>query len=418
MLPDGRHLLFSHATVTNPPERWTRARVVVQSLATGERKTIIEGGADGRYLPSGHLVYATGGIVYAAPFDLDRLAIRRTPSPVIEGLRRGGPTGAAQFGVSSTGSLAYLPGTPSSPLERELILTDPSGEKSVRLSVRGGQYEHPRLSPDGTRVVFGSSDPKFSGIWVYELSGASAMRRLAPEGNSRYPVWSGDGERIVFQSDREGDAALYWQRADGTGTAERLTRPEDGTAHIPHSASPDGRHVSFSVTKGGAAALAIYSVTDRKVERIPGVSSTVPLGATFSPDGRFLVYSSLDGAGTGSRVFVMPFPFNGTKYQVGGGLHPTWSDDGSRLFVPRTQGRMGVITIETRPVFRFTESIATNVRAIGASGVGAPREYDVGRNGAMVSVITAGNLEALSDNREIRVVLNWNQELQRLMPAR
>jgi hypothetical protein len=46
------------------------------------------------------------------------------------------------------------------------------------------------------------------------------------------------------------------------------------------------------------------------------------------------------------------------------------------------------------------------------------REYDVGRNGAMVSVITAGNLEALSDNREIRVVLNWNQELQRLMPAR
>jgi serine/threonine-protein kinase len=417
MLPDGRHLLFSHATFTNPEERWTKARVVVQSLETGERTTIIEGGADGRYLPSEHLVYATGGIVYGVPFDVDRLAILGTPSPVIEGLRRGGPTGAAQFAVSSTGALAYLPGTPSRPLERELILTDPGGEKAVRLKVRGGEYEHPRLSPDGARVVFGSSDPKLSGIWVYELSGASAMRRLALEGNSRYPVWSGDGERIVFQSDREGDAALYWQRADGSGTAERLTRPDAGMAHIPHSASPDGRHLSFSITKGGAATLAIYSFVDRRVEQVPGVSSTVPLEATFSPDGRFVLYASMS-AGAGSRIFVMPFPFNGTRYQVGGGLHPTWSHDGRRVFSPRTQGVMGVITIEPSPVFRFTESIATAVRAIGASGVGAPREYDVGRNGAIVSAITAGNLDALRDNREIRVVLNWNQELQRLVPIR
>jgi serine/threonine-protein kinase len=416
ILPDGKHLLFSHARLINPPERWTKAQVVVQSLDTGERKTIIDGGADGRYLPSGHLVYATGGVVYGAPFDLQALAIRGTPVPIIEGLRRGGPTGAAQFAVSANGSLAYLPGTPASPLDTELFLTDPSG-KTTRLNVRGGQYEHPRLSPDGTRVAFGSTDPKLAGIWVYELSGTSAMRRLGLEGNSRYPVWSGDGERILFQSDREGGPAVYWQRADGTGSAERLTTPEPGTAHIPHSASPDGRHFSFSALKRDAAALWVYSVSDRKADQVPDVSSTQPLEATFSRDGRFLAYTTI-GGGTGSRVFVMPFPISNTRYQIGGGLHPMWSGDGRQLFTPRTQGVMGVISIETHPVFRFSESVATRVPAIGAAGIEAARNYDVGRNGAMVGVITAGNLEALAANREIRVVLHWQEELNRLVPTR
>ena len=79
---------------------------------------------------------------------------------------------------------------------------------------------------------------------------------------------------------------------------------------------------------------------------------------------------------------------------------------------------MGVITLATRPRVTFSESIATSVRAIGATGAGAPREFDVGRNGVMVSVLTAGNLEALSENREIRVVLNWGEELGRLVPVR
>jgi serine/threonine-protein kinase len=417
LLPSGRHLLFSHATLTEPSERWTKAQVVVQSLETGERKTVIDGGADGRYLPSGHLVYATGGVVYAVPFDLDTLAIRGTPGPVIEGLRRGGPTGAAQFAVSATGSMAYLPGTAAGPLDSELYLLDPSGTVT-RLNVRGGRYEQPRFSPDGTHVAFGRFDPKPASVFVYELSGASAMRRLGLEGNNRYPTWSGDGARILFQSDREGDLAVYWQRADGTGTAERLTTPEPGTAHVPHSASPDGRHFVFSAVADDTTTLWVYSIQDRKSEQVMGASSTVPLHATFSPDGRFLLYASVASGQAGSRLFVMPFPLSSTRYQVGGGTHPTWSADGRQILVPLTQGRMGVITIDTHPVFRFSEAVLRDVRAMGAAGNSAPRGFDVGRNGAMVGIITAGSLDAVSDNRDIRVVLNWQQELDRLVPTR
>jgi hypothetical protein len=114
----------------------------------------------------------------------------------------------------------------------------------------------------------------------------------------------------------------------------------------------------------------------------------------------------------------MPFPVNGTKYEVGLGLHPMWSADSRHVFVPRTQGTMEVIAIDARPAFRFAEAVATKVPAIGATGPEALRAYDVGRNGSMVGVITAGNLEALGDNRQIRVVLHWQDELNRLVPAR
>jgi serine/threonine-protein kinase len=418
ILPGGKHLLFTQANLTNSADRWDKARVIVQSLESGEQKTVVETGSDGRLLPSGHLVYAVGGVVYGAPFDLDSLSLRGTPVPMIEGLRRGGPTGAAQFAVSATGSVAYLPGTTSAASESELFLTDARGNTG-RLNVRGGHYEQPRLSPDGTQVAFHSVEPRVTSVWVYDLSGASAMRRLTLEGNNKYPVWSSDGQRVAFQSDREGDLAIFSQRADGTGLAERLTRAEPGTAHIPHSSDPSGAHLLYSSMTSNTATLWIYSFRDRRAEQIKGITSTLPFGATFSPDGRLITYYANDDTGNGgSRVFVMPFPPDGTKYQVSGGIHPMWSGDGRQLFMPRTQGRMGAVAISTQPTFRFGEVVEISVRAIGATAPEAARAFDIGRDGTMLGVVTAGNLDALTDNRKIRVVLNWGEELKRSRAAR
>ena len=417
MLPGGAHLMFSHARLPEPEERWTKAQIEVLTLATGERTTVVDGGADGRLLPSGHLVYAAGGVVYAAPFDAAALKLQGTPAPIIEGVRRGGPTGAAQFAISATGALAYLPGTASSPLDTELFLSDPSG-KTSRLNVRGGRYEQPRLSPDGTHVTFGETAAARHSVWVYELAGISAMRRLGLDGNNRYPVWSSDGQRIIFQSDREGDLAVYSQRADGSGAAERLTKAESGTAHIPHSASPDGRHLVYSVLRDQTATLWTYSFNDRSVAPVPGVSSTMPLAAAFSPDGRFLAMMLNAGPGGRRGIIVMPFPPNGTIYEAGGGNHPMWSADGRRLFTPLTPGRMGVIGIDTQPSFRLAEPVAVSVPAIGSTAAEAPRAYDVGRDGSIVGVTTAGNLSAVSDSREIRVALHWLGELNRMVPLR
>ena len=70
MLPGGQAVLFTIAPGDAVSAQWDKAQVVVQTLKPGPRKTLIEVGSDGRYLPTGHLVYAVGGVLYAVPFDL------------------------------------------------------------------------------------------------------------------------------------------------------------------------------------------------------------------------------------------------------------------------------------------------------------------------------------------------------------
>ena len=128
------------------------------------------------------------------------------------------------------------------------------------------------------------------------------MRQLTVGGRNRYPIWSGDGARVAFQSDREGDVSIFWQRADGTGPAERLTTAEPGTFHVPESWSPKGDKFLFStIAKALDASLWTFSLQDRKVERFGGVQSSNAIlpAAVFSPDGRWVAYVSDETGLTG-----------------------------------------------------------------------------------------------------------------------
>ena len=157
-----------------------------------------------------------GGVLFAVPFDLKRLEVTGGAVPIVEGVWRtpSANSGAALFSVSDTGSLIYVPGPAAASSDQSgLALIDRKGVVAP-LKVPPGVYEYPRVSPDGTRLVFGTSDGKQAVISTYELSGASAVRQLTFEGNNRFPIWSADGQRVAFQSDRQGDPAVFWQPAD------------------------------------------------------------------------------------------------------------------------------------------------------------------------------------------------------------
>jgi serine/threonine-protein kinase len=424
VLPGGEWVLFTVAT-TATAEAWDKAQIVVQSLKTSERKTLVSGGSDGRYLPTGHLVYALGGVLFAVPFDLPRLAVTGGPVPIVEGVRRSsGTTGTAHFSVSSTGSLVFVPGPVStSSAPSDLALVDRNGAVQP-LKLTPGPYEYPRLSPDGKRIAFGSDDGKNAFVSIYDVAGASS-RRLTLGGRNRVPVWSADGERVAFQSDRDGDLGLFWQRADGTMEAERLTTPDKDTAHVPESWSPDGKTLLFSVAKGSSYAVAALSLTDKKVTPVGGIQSAFPPSATFSPDGRWVAYmASAPGAPLGS-LFVQPFPTTGARYPIskGGGFHPTWSPDGKELFyfAGAGAGQFVAVSVATRPTFTFGNPAPVSSRVFIDRGPGFERNNDITLDGKrFLGVVAAGQNAAAGAPAapQIQVVLNWFEELKARVPTK
>jgi serine/threonine-protein kinase len=312
LLPGGQAALFTVADRTVAD--WSRTRIVVQSLKSGERKPLIEGGSDGRYLPTGQIVYASGGSLFAVPFDLTRLAINGEPTRVLDGISQAYGTGEGQFSTAATGSLVYIPGPVTDASQASLAWIDRTGQAEP-LSLPPGPYEYPRVAPpDGRYVAYDTDAGGEAVIWIAETSGAGAPLRLTLAGRNRVPVWSPDGTRLAFQSDHDGGAAIWWWRADGSSAAERLTTPAPGTSQVPNAWSSDGRTLLFDVVTGSDYSLWSLDLLTRHVTSVGTIHSRYPTSGTFSPDGRWMAYYD-SSAETG--LFIQPFPpTDARRYQI------------------------------------------------------------------------------------------------------
>ena len=159
---------------------------MVHSLETGERKVLIEGGRDARYVPTGHLVYVLDGTLLAVPFDADELEVTGGPIPMAEGVQTAGSTtAAAQFSVSDTGSLVYVAGSDRE--NRTLVWVDRDG-REVALAAEPRAYRHPRISPDGGRVALYARDEERD-IWIWDFARETLTRLTFAPGADVSPVW-------------------------------------------------------------------------------------------------------------------------------------------------------------------------------------------------------------------------------------
>jgi Tol biopolymer transport system component len=421
ILPDKETVLFTLAHGTTS-DRWEKAQIVVQSLKSGARKILVEGGSDARYLPTGHLVYALGGTLLAVPFNLKRLEVSGGATLVLEGVRRGlgNVTAATQFATSANGSIVYVAGPASTSSSQDLALIDRTGTPHPLNLPSDRPYGHPRTSPDGKRVAFAVDDGREAAVWVYDLAGTSAIRRLTFGGNNRFPVWTADGQRVAFQSDREGDAAVFWQRADGAGMAERLTRPDAGASHAPESWSRDDVLSVVVSQRPSELSLSTFSLRDRKLTTLDGLRSTAVFNSAFSPDGRWLAYVITGVVDARGGVFVQPFPATGARYQVddeGRGIYPVWSRDGRELFFT-PPGRLIAVPVKTEKAFEPGKPVSLP-RGFLVNGTGTATNYDVTPDGRFLGVIDA-TLPQLGNPTapQIQVVLNWFEELKQRVPMK
>ncbi len=425
VLPGGR-LLLTLATGTGM-DRWDRSRVILATPRTGQRTTLIEGGSDARYLATGHLIYANHATLFAVPFDSRRGKLTGGAVPVVEGVFRsaGRETGAVQISYSSNGDLVYVPGLDVTGRRYFLGFSDRMG-KIERLNILPGSMGSLSISPDGARIAL-ASDSDWSAenpgiVWIYDTGGNTAVRRLTYTGRNRFPIWTADSTRVVFQSDREGDQAIFWQKADGTGVAERLTRADKGTSHVPESWSPKSDTLLYSVESPSGITLRTLSLKIGKSEPFGDVRSVSPPTARFSPDGQWIAYAIAERPGPTS-IYVQPFPATGAKYQlIVKGSHttphkPMWSPDGKELFYIPGFGRFEAVPVSTRPEFAFG-SPTEIVRSFTTGSPNSRALFDVAPDGRFVAFFDAERPARIPRMQDIAVVLNWFEELKARVPVR
>jgi Tol biopolymer transport system component len=417
MLPGSRAVLFTIAPSDGIADN---SQVAVLDLTTGQRRTVIRGGSHAQYVDPGYVVYAVAGSLRAVRFDLDRLAVSSDPVPVVDQVMTFG-TGAGLFDVSRNGTLVLVPGGASggTGTPRSLVWVDRRGnEESIPAPTR--TYVFPRLSPDGQRVALDIRDQE-NDIWIFDLKRPTLTKLTFNPGPDSWPIWTPDGRRIVFGSTRGAGAQqnLFWQPADGTGTAERLST--SANIQLPHSFSPNGQSlVVYELVPASFSDLTLLSIgsvtggpTTGKLEAKPLVHTAAAENAgEISPDGRFLAYYSNESGQ--AQVFVRPFPNvdTGGRWQISidGGTRPAWAHNGRELFFMDLNGAMMAVAVQTTPTFSAGNptKLFEGQFFRGQSG----RTYDVANDGRFLMIKDALTNEQGSASATMTVVVNWVEELK------
>jgi serine/threonine-protein kinase len=406
ILPGGREVLFTSFKFARGVEG---TNVELLSLRDGRRKILQRGATYGRYLPSGHLVYVREGTLFAAPFDLKAMEFRGAALPILSEVWYNTTFGSSDVDFSATGTLLYRA---SGAVSYAVQLLDTKGGAQTLMAARG-DYSFERLSPDGTRLALTSSGD----IWVYEWR-RDVMTRVTSGGGHDVPIWTPNGEDLVFQS----PTGLSWARADGAAKEQSLTQSRNML--FPKTFSPDGRRLWFDefTSERGSGHWLVPIESDGRGLRAgqpEDLAQSVfahAWGPAFSPDGRWLAYSSNE-SGT-SQIYVRAFPDRGSRWQVStaGGSMPLWSP-GRRDMYFRSPDNQIMIADYSVKADSFQPGKPRTWNEKGFVNAGSIENYGVAPDGRIVAPMPAEQSEAKRARSHVIFLLNFFDELRRRVPA-
>ncbi len=412
ILPGGQAIVFT--VVAASMESYNDARIELQSLDTRQRKILVHGGFGARFSPSGHIVYANAGNLYAVPFDPGKLEVTGLPLKVVDGVQMSTNTGAAYFDVSSTGALAYVPGVAEGG-DRTLIWIDRQG-KTETLPLPPRSYLFPRISPDGKTLAV-EVEGATHNLYSYDFA-RDVMTQVTTDGLSHAPVWTPDGQNICYRSWTAGTMTMWEMPSDRSRPEERVTMV--GAQQSAVSVSPDGRYLAYNQMEPGTGSD-VWVVPLQGDDREPRPFVKTKFGEAspkFSPDGKWVAYCSNESGK--AQVYVQPWPGPGPKIQLSseGGADPLWNRRGHEIFY-RNADKMMVVPVSTAGGFQagkpsllwdghYSHGMSSSCGPPGISSA----NYDVTADGQRFLMVKDNDQDVYATS--IIVIVNWTEELKRL----
>jgi eukaryotic-like serine/threonine-protein kinase len=401
LLPDGEHVLFT--AFRTPVDQ---ARIAVVSMKTGRRTDILTGAVHGRYVPTGHLLFARGEALHALAFDLRALRTSGEPVRVAADVAMEHAAGLASYDVARNGTLVYVPASDVNlPLELVWVTRDGREEAAVP---EPGLYSTPALSPDGRALAVAIAMPGHaSDVWILDLVRGTRTRIGAGGGSDFGPVWTPAGDRLVYVSERP-VFDLYWRPADGSAPAAPLV--SDAFDKYPGGFTPDGNTLLYGRADEPRRQLWRLALDGGTPERVYAPDFDL-FDPTLSPDGRWLAYSALE-SGT-SQVYIASFPeperFR-RQVSIRAGTSPRWTRGGRELVYADEQRIMAVTVDPATGDLGTPQLLFEGPYVLGAAQV-IDRNFDVSADGERFLMIKR---PPGREPRRLVVVTGFFEELRAL----
>ncbi len=412
-LPNGKGLVFRARRNLDPND----FDIDAYDLRKHTRHFLMKG-VIARYADPGYLVIVRAdGAVLAAPFDQDKLRLTGPAVPLLSGVMVK-PLGSADFAISRSGTLMYVPGTgTSSSGYAEVVEVDRHGRIAPftpPFTFNPSSNHSLSLSPDGRRVALDQLGTASPDIWVKTLPQGALSRLTFDSLGAVRPQWTADGRDILYlgTGSVQGRNAVWRRRADGSAPPARVWADPRWNI-LAYSLSRDGQWLVYRVTSAN---------NNRDIWAIHLGHDTVPVplltspsfedAPTLSPDGRWLAYVSDESSR--NEVYVRPFPnINDGRWQVSvaGGEAPRWSRDGRSLYYQDLNVSMFEVRVTTSPTFVSGTPVKLLDSSIGlAASVVVPYYDELPGGQGFVAARTASTGPAAGTTQLI-VVDNWATEL-------
>lgn len=377
--------------------------IYVLDLQSNEFRKVLDGGIDGRYSPTGHIVAAWSGGLLAAPFDVGQLAVTGPTVPVLEQLYLD-IGNVPSYAFSEDGALVFVQG-PKQVTERELLFASPKGDLTAAGAGRKN-YFRPAPSPNKPESAVLIDDGDGADIWIVQHDRDDAVR-LTDAGDNNHPVWSPDGSKLAFSAQHDSKWTVYVKSLNPAGEARELTRI--GKPHWPTSWSPDGKSLLFVQDEPDSSSDVWLLRPGKEMSTEPVLhTSADEAQAQFSPDGRWIAYVS--NANGSDEVYVRSFPGTAEAYRVsdGGGMWPAWHPRGDAIYYRQGESIMAA-------------SVQANNDSLTVSSQG-PVLPVLSRDGHFAYssrndrfLFVAERDQYVTDN--LHIVLNWFEELNHKVPS-